>query len=170
MSKAHAPTHNDRIVIGSLENEFAGLHLRYYSLIHSTPEADLYRHPRQSSGLPISSVGECVLRGAAVIEQTFGGITANLWDDPFEWTLPENLSTIARVIEYLEEVEATRERAFASFVRDEELLKEIMVPAAETRPLIDLLTETLVKSASCYGRAAATLALLSAAPVAELIR
>src|ERR1700682_2560310 len=147
----HAPTHNDRVVIAALENGFAGLHLRYCALVRSTPEGDLYRRPRQSSGRPISSMGESVLRGAAVIEQTFGGITANLWDDPVEWTPPEDLSTIARVIEYLEEVEPTRQRAFASFARDADLLKEIMMPAALTRPLIDLLTETLVKEADYYG-------------------
>src|ERR1700682_16861 len=145
MSKAHAPTANDRVVIGSLEGEFARLHSRYCSLIRTTPEADIYRHSRPSEGLPLSSVGEDVLRGAAAVEQTFGGLTANLWDDPFEWTLPENLSTRVRIIEYLEEVEATRRRAFVSFARDADLLKEIMGPAAETRLLIDLLTETLVK-------------------------
>ena len=157
MSKAHALTDSDRIVIRSIENEFAGLHLRYCSLIRSIPEEDLYRHPQQSSGRSISSVGESILRGVAAVEQTFGGITANLWDDPFEWTLPENLSTIERVIEYLEEVEATRQRAFQSFARDADLLKEIMVPAAESRALIELLIETLVKAADYYGRAVATL-------------
>jgi len=105
-----------------------------------------------------------VPRGAAVIEQTFGGITANLWDDPFEWTLPENLSTTAKVLEYLAEVEATRLRAFASLVRDTDLLKQIMLPVAETRALLDLLADTLVKSASCYGRAQAISSLVSASP------
>jgi hypothetical protein len=33
------------------------------------------------------SCGEQVLRSAAIVEQSFGGLTANLWDDPFEWTL-----------------------------------------------------------------------------------
>src|ERR1700682_3898980 len=145
MSKAHAlTTASDRVVIGSLEGEFGRLHSRYCFLIRTTPEADIYRHSRPA-GRHLSSVGENVLRGAAAVEQTFGGLTANLWDDPFEWTLPENLSTRARIIEYLEEVEATRRRAFVSFARDADLLKEIMGPAAETRMLIDLLTETLVK-------------------------
>ena len=39
------------------------------------------------------SCGEYILRSAAAVEQTFGGITTRLWDDPFEWTLPEALST-----------------------------------------------------------------------------
>ncbi len=106
------------------------------------------------------STGENILRGAAAVEQTFGGITANLWDDPFEWTLPENLSTTERLIEYLEEVEATRQRAFVRFVQDTDLLKEVLVPAGNTRPLVDLLAETLVKAADYHGRAVATLALI----------
>ena len=158
---------NERIVILSLEKEFARLHSRYCALIRATLEEDIYRNPQRSHGRPFSSVGESVLRGAAAVEQTFGGITANLWDDPFEWTLPENLSTPARMIEYLEEVEATRRRAFVSFARDTDLLKEIMVPAAETRTLIDLLTETLVNAAEYYGRATATLSLLTEAPAPE---
>ncbi|HEX2269316.1 MAG TPA: hypothetical protein VHH35_07275, partial [Pyrinomonadaceae bacterium] len=55
-----------------------------------------------------------ILRSAAVIEQTFGGLTANLWDDPFEWTLPETLSTPELVIEHLSEVDALRQRFFSS--------------------------------------------------------
>jgi hypothetical protein len=47
------------------------------------------------------SVGEQILRSAAVIEQTFGGLTANLWDDPFEWTLPETLATPESIVAYL---------------------------------------------------------------------
>lgn len=164
MSTAQPDNHNDRILIASLDNQFADLHRRYCSLICSTAEADLYRQTQPTNGRTIASVGECVLRGAAVIEQTFGGITANLWDDPFEWTLPENLSTVNKVIEYLEEVAATRQAAFASFSRDADLLKEVMVPAAGTRVLFDLLTETLVKSAVCYGRAAATSSLLPTSP------
>ena len=46
-------------------------------------------------------LGEHIVRSAGAVEQTFDGITANLWDDPFEWTLPENLATpreVARVL------------------------------------------------------------------------
>jgi len=159
----------DRIVISSLDKEFARLHSQYCSLIRATPQADIYRQPQRPDGRPVSSVGEEALRGAAVVEQTFGGITANLWDDPFEWTLPENLSTPARIVEYLEEVEATRQRAFSSFVRDTDLLKEIMGPASESRVLIDLLVKTLGKTAENYGRARATLGLLTDLPLAEQV-
>jgi len=90
-----------------------------------------------------ASVGESILRCAGAIEQTFGGITANLWDDPFEWTLPEHLSTPDRINEHLAEVEATRRCAFSSFGDDASLLKHVVVPSGESRPLIDLLRETL---------------------------
>ena len=154
-------TNSGRQLTEAFDYQFARLHSRSCALVSNTSIELLYR-PAGSFSLAASySVGENVLRSAAAVEQTFGGITANLWDDPFEWTLPENLSTTERVIEYLEEVEATRRRAFASFKNDSELSKEVLVPARNTRPLIDLLTETLVKAADFQGRAIAMLALLS---------
>lgn len=150
------------MVIRSLDQQFALVHTRYCSLIRGIPTEDIYRDPRQALGRRLSSVGENVLRGAAAVEQTFGGLTANLWDDPFEWTLPENLSSAERVIEYLEEVEATRQHAFASFTRDIDLLKQIMGPAAELRVLIELLLEALVLTADYFGRAVVTLSALTA--------
>jgi hypothetical protein len=106
----------------------------------------LYAETKPSQQL--SSVGECVLRSAAAVEQTFGGITANLWDDPFEWTLPEYLSTPARMRDYLDEVEETRRRAFSSFTDDDCLRKQVAVPSGATLPLIDLLRETLARAAA----------------------
>jgi hypothetical protein len=151
----------------AFDREFARLHSRSLALVRNMSIELLY-HNAGTSSMPASySVGENVLRSAAAIEQTFGGITANLWDDPFEWTLPENLATTDRVIEYLEEVEATRLRAFARFAQDSDLLKEVQVPARTTRPLVDLLVETLVKAADYQGRAIATLALLFGGPAAS---
>ncbi|HYN25912.1 MAG TPA: hypothetical protein VES69_12800, partial [Pyrinomonadaceae bacterium] len=92
---------------------------------------------------------------------TCGGITSNLWDDPFEWTLPETLSTSARVIEYLSEVEETRKHAFACFAGDGDLLKKIATPSGEMRPLISLLLDTLVRALGFQGRAVALLATVS---------
>ncbi len=89
------------------------------------------------------------------MEQTFGGITSNLWDDPFEWTLPETLSTAARVVQYLDEVEETRQRGFASFTADYDLLKRISTPSGELPALIDLLLDTLVRASSYQGSAIA---------------
>jgi hypothetical protein len=97
---------------------------------------------------------ENILRSAAVIEQTCGGLTANLWDDPFEWTLPETLSSPERIIEYLSEVDKARQRAFSAIGNDAALLKYISDPSGEPRVLIGLLLETLVKASHYYGRAA----------------
>jgi hypothetical protein len=94
-----------------------------------------------------------ILRSAAAIEQMCGGLTANLWDDPFEWTLPETLSNADRVVEYLGEVDLARERAFNS-IDDVALTKYISVPSGEERLLISVLLETLVKASDLRGRAA----------------
>ena len=94
-----------------------------------------------------------VLRSAAVIEQMCGGLTANLWDDPFEWTLPETLSTSARRIEYLSEVDLARQRAFNAIADDGALTRYISVPSGEPRLLVSLLLVTLVKASDYRGRA-----------------
>ncbi len=154
----NAHTLDQRNVVEALDREFARLHLQSCSLIENTPAEFLYR---ETTGLRATSVGTCVLRCAATIEQTFGGITANLWDDPFEWTLPEHLSTPAKVIEHLNEVEATRTRAFSSFGDDACLLKHIAVPSGATQPLIRLLQETLARASGYQAEAAATLKSLS---------
>ena len=101
------------------------------------------------------SVGEQILRSAAAIEQTFGGLTANLWDDPFEWTLPETLSTSESIIEYLSEVDSTRRRVFESIDGDGALSKYVAVPSGESKTLIDVLLETLMRASDYHGRAAA---------------
>ncbi len=150
-----------REVIIAFERQFALLHFRSCSIVRETPVSVLYLSRRSKTQPLAASAGEHLLRCAGAIEQTFGGITANLWDDPFEWTLPENLNTTERVIEYLEEVEATRQRGFARFTEDRELLQEVLVPSGKTRPIIDLLTETLAKAAEYQGRATATLANIS---------
>jgi len=151
-------------LISSLDEQFARLHARSQSLIKIVPEEKLYWQPRQSSGaFPAYSCGEHLLRSAAAVEQTFGGITANLWDDPFEWTLPESLDTPARITEYLNEVEATRQRGIALFVSDNDLLKEIAVPSGAMQTLCALLLETLERAAHHQGRAFATFRLFSEA-------
>jgi len=95
-----------------------------------------------------------ILRSAAILEQTFGGLTTNLWDDPFEWTLPETLNNQERIIEYLAEVDATRERAFCCF-SDDALTKYVSSPAGEF-VLLSVLLDALVRASDYHGRAAAT--------------
>ena len=95
---------------------------------------------------------ENLVRSAAAVEQMCGGLTANLWDDPFEWTLPETLYNPDRVIDYLNEVDLARQRTFNS-IDDAALTKLISVPSGESRLLISLLLETLVKASEFRGRA-----------------
>ena len=155
-----------RDLISLLDTEFARLHERSRSLVEAIPVDKLYWQPRPSSGaFPVYSCGEYVLRSAATVEQTFGGITASLWDDPFEWTLPETLRTPGSVLEYLREVEATRGHGFERFSEDADLVKEIAVPSGEMRRLGSLLFETLARAAHYQGRAFATFRLFSGAPL-----
>jgi hypothetical protein len=159
---ANARPQTKRIAIESFDKEFARLHARSGNLIGATPAEILYHGLCGTRGTTTAnSIGENVLRSAAAVEQTFGGITANLWDDPFEWTLPEMLATPGRIIEYLAEVEQTRRRAFASFASDIDLLKEVFGPSGKTKFLISLLLETIVRTAEYQGRAIATRKMLS---------
>lgn len=152
----------DKFIEG-LDRQFAKLHGDSHKLIEAISPVLLYQQPSgKSHSLPLHSCGEHVLRSAAVVEQTFGGITTNLWDDPFEWTLPETLPTPAKVAAYLDEVEATRKRGFQLFKSDADLMKEIMAPSGHTQ-LWPLLLDTLVRAAHHQGRARATLEILQAA-------
>src|SRR5919205_1426614 len=108
-------------LVRGLDEQFARLHGRSVALVRAVPAERLYWQPAREAGarsFPVYSCGEHLLRSAAAVEQTFGGITVNLWDDPFEWTLPETLNTPQLVVEYLNEVELTRRRGFALFRGD----------------------------------------------------
>jgi len=155
--KTNAQTLGRRQIVESLDREFARLHWRSCAVIENAPDDLLYSVTASTGADQLPSVGENILRSAAAVEQTFGGITSNLWDDPFEWTLPEYLSTSAKVIEHLADVEAVRKRAFSSFPDDECLLKDVAMPSGETRPLVELLLGTLVRAADYQGRAVAAL-------------
>lgn len=162
MQERGAQIPGESTLIKIFDEEFARLHERSCALINCLTTEQLYRQPRQSSGaFPVYSCGEHLLRSAAAVEQTFGGITTNLWDDPFEWTLPETLSTPERVAEYLMEVEATRRRGFELFTSDNDLRKEIATPSGEMKHLGALLTETIARAAHHQGRAFATFRLFS---------
>ena len=149
-------------LIADLDRQFSQLHQESRELVHAIPpELLYYRPPNALNSSAAQTFGEQILRSAAVVEQTFGGITANLWDDPFEWTLPEILSTPEKVADYLDEVEATRKRGFELFQSDEDLLKEIMAPAGATH-LQPLLLDTLVRARHYLGSAKATFDLIRA--------
>ena len=148
------PHSTERTVVILFDREFVSFNESLYALTRSVPVDLLYRQPSPT-------IGENILRSARAVEQTFGGITANLWDDPFEWTLPETLSTPDLILEYLSEVEATRLRAFSSFVSDDALLKYIAVPSGKPCSILELLVQTISRACDYRGRASATLKLLS---------
>ncbi len=151
-------------IVGGLDEQFARLHERSVRLVQAVPFEKLYWQPPRLEAAhtyPLYSCGEHVLRSAAAVEQTFGGITVNLWDDPFEWTLPESLPAPTDVVRYLEESEASRLRAFQFFKSDEDLAREIAVPSGETRTLFALIIETLARASHHQGRAYATFRLFS---------
>jgi len=142
-----------RQLVDYLDGEFIRLISNLSQLVNSITPDVLYRRP------PSVTIGENLLRSAATLEQTFGGLTANLWDDPFEWTLPETLSSAELVNEYLAEVDAARQRTFASIAGDDELTRNIPGPWDEPRLLFAVLVETLLKASDYHGRAVATLKL-----------
>ncbi len=142
-------------MVSALDGAFAAVIDSLKELVGSVDAELLYRHP------PAVSVGEQILRSAAAIEQTFGGLTANLWDDPFEWTLPETLSTTESIVEYLSEVDASRQRAFSSMDDDAALTRFVSVPSGDAKTLIELLLETLLRASQFRGQAVATLKILS---------
>lgn len=147
--------------IETFDRRFGRIHDRSTSLITMLPEADLFRKPRElDRTMAMFSAGEYILRSAASVEQTCGGITTRLWDDPFEWTLPEKLSTRESVMEYLNEVDETRRSAFRFFTSDTDLSKQIPAPE-RFRSIFDLMLETLARAEHYQGRAFAIFQMLS---------
>ncbi|MEP6924072.1 MAG: hypothetical protein ABI954_06385 [Pyrinomonadaceae bacterium] len=147
--------------ISILDAQFRRLHERNCAFISLVPTDKIYWRPRENhNGLPVYSCGEYILRSAGKIEQTFGGITTKLWDDPFEWTLPEELFDNAKILEYLGEVEITRVKGFTLFASDADLNKEILA-ASGLKTIFALLLETLAHAENFQGRAFATFRLFS---------
>lgn len=150
-----------RELIVVFENSFRSLSTRTAELLELTAEADLYRRPRElPQTFAMFTIGEYILRSAAAVEQTFGGITTRLWDDPFEWTLPEKLSTVELVKQHIEEVDKTRAAGFEFLATDESLSKQIPAPV-EIKPLSQILIETLARAEHFQGRAFAIFQMLS---------
>ncbi|HEX9961970.1 MAG TPA: hypothetical protein VGB00_13630 [Pyrinomonadaceae bacterium] len=144
-----------KTLIESFERQFVLLDVRAREIVDKTPNEKLYWQPREREMLfPVNSCGEYVLRSAGAIEQTFGGITTRLWDDPFEWTLPEELSTNDLILNYLNEVEETRKRGFSLFQSDEDLRREMPAPE-KLKTIFALLLETIARAENFQGRAIA---------------
>ena len=128
----------DREIVHEIDRQFASIIRSLNDLATSAPADHQHHH---------------IVRSAAAIEQMCGGLTSNLWDDPYEWTLPETLSNADRVVEYLSEVDLARQRAFNTIGDDSALTKFISGPSGEPQLLVSLLLETLVKAGEFHGRA-----------------
>jgi hypothetical protein len=151
--------------LAGFERQFQSLHSRSCEIIQKIPSEKLFWQPLEKDSLfPINSCGEYILRSAGKVEQTFGGITTKLWDDPFEWTLPEKLSTNQLILEYLNEVEATRKKGFTFFQSDQDLKKELPAPVRIVS-LFELLLGTLCMAENYQGRAIAIFRLITEAKI-----
>ncbi len=140
-------------LIEIFDAQYRNLHERSVELVKNVPQEKLFLKPEEfRESYMMLSFGEFLLRSAGAVEQTFGGITVKLWDDPFEWTLPEELSTNEKILEYLTEVEQTRKNGFAYFTSDEDLYKEIPAPE-NLKTIAQLLIETLARAEHFQGRA-----------------
>ena len=155
-------------LIETFDAQFLKLHQRSGAIVELVPTEKLYWQPREKTALfPVNSCGECILRSAAAIEQTFGGITTRLWDDPFEWTLPEQLSTNDLIQEYLGEVEDTRRKGFEFFKSDEDLRRAIPAPV-HLKSIFQVLLETLARAEHFQGRAFAVFQTFSDAKLPKI--
>lgn len=157
-----------KTIIEIFDNQFAKLHSRSIEFVGKIPDDKLFRKPRElKQTFAMFSCGEYILRSAAAVEQSFGGIMTKLWDDPFEWTLPEELATGAKIAEYLREVEATRRKGFAFFTSDDDLRKEI--PAPETmKSIAEILIETIARAEHFQGRAFSVFQMFSDAKLPQI--
>lgn len=124
-----------------------------YSLLDHVPESALYAALRpEKKQLEPPMVGVCLLRSASAIEQVMGGLTRRLWDDPYEWTLPEALPTRHDVRSYISEIKGQVETGFTVLSSDDDLTKLIPAPQ-ELMPVGEVLFTALRRSASSYGKA-----------------
>ncbi len=154
--------------IAAFDRQFRLLHERSTKFILELPEELLYKRSAAvvADDLIKLTIGENILRSAAVVEMAFGGITTRLWDDPFEWTLPEALHDTGKVAVYLSEVEETRLRGFAFFRSDADLGRNIPAPRV-LRSLGEILLDTISQSEHHQGRAFAIFQTLGGGRVAR---
>ena len=146
---------NMRTLIDALNSQFDDIDSRQRALLKSTSINRLFWTPIPKVDTLITlSVGGGVLRSAAMVEQAFLGLTRRLWDDPFEWTLPEKLSTTDAIINYLDEVIETRRSGFDFLVSDDDLKRTLPAPE-KLKPIMQVVTEAIARSENYLGRAEA---------------
>jgi hypothetical protein len=136
-----------------LSAQFEVHHTRSLSLLEKLPDERIFWKPLpEVSDVETYSSGELLVRSAAAVEQAFGGITRRLWDDPFEWTLPEYLNGKRALFDYFTEVRSTRIEGFA-FLKEESDLYRLIPAPDELAPILTVLLETLGRALHLQGRA-----------------
>ncbi|PYP89624.1 MAG: hypothetical protein DMF61_02850 [Blastocatellia bacterium AA13] len=147
--------------VDSFSAEFERLHCNLIEVLNLIPEDRLYWKPFESASfLRVYSCAELIVHIGAVVEYTFNGITSNFWDDPFEWTLREHLSTHALVAEYLEEAARVRRLAFEQMT-DQDLSKTLYFPNGAPSTISELLLRALSHAAHHRGQVYAYVHLFS---------
>lgn len=141
-----------RQIIGIFDSQFERLHNRSLELLERLGDERLFQKPTPAGyTVETYSAGELLIRSGAAVEQVFGGLTRRLWDDPFEWTLPEELSDASAVAEYLNEVRSARIDGLEFFTSDQDLYRE--TPSPETlRPVGEIIAEALGRAYHLQGR------------------
>jgi hypothetical protein len=140
-----------RTLISLFDQHFLNLNARSVELVKNHQDATNLWRPFSSNG---KSFGEYVVRGVAEVEQTFNGLTTRLWDDPFEWTLPEQLISTDRILEYFAEVEIARQKGFAFLTSDDDLKRELPAPI-QLKTIFSLFIETISRAENFHGKATA---------------
>ncbi len=110
-----------KVLVTEIKREFEELLNRIEEASDKLVETEL-------SNAEILFLREKLVRAATPVEQCFSGLTSRLWDDPFEWTLPEYISSGDRFDEYLREVRKATEKGFRVILTDEELTKSLPAP------------------------------------------
>jgi hypothetical protein len=148
-------------ILSSFDRHFSLIDSRSRELLATIDDDRLFEKPRHAvRSITPFSCGEYILRSAAMVEKTFGGITTRLWDDPFEWTLPEKLSNKPTILTYLDEVEETRRKGFEFFTSDADLNRQMPAPE-KLRTIHDILLDTVALASHFQGRAFAVFQMLS---------
>ena len=134
-----------RLKIEEYSTRFAFMHSERCQLVRSNEDSALFAVSGDADALWPTSPATSLIRSAAAVEQMINGITVRLWDDPFEWTLPERMPTGSDLAAYFEEVEEARIKGFAFLKDDADLGRSIPAPS-RLKTLEEILTDSIGRS------------------------
>jgi hypothetical protein len=133
-------------LISEFDRKFVRLHQDRSKLARDVGDGFIYRPLVETeNSFASQTIPTLLIRSAAVVEQVINGMTVRLWDDPFEWTLPEGMPTIRHLTAYFDDVERARVCGFRFLQDDSDLTKSIPAPV-ELRTLHEVLVDVLQRS------------------------